>query len=298
MTDQNGRSARPLVVGYDGSESAEQAVRWAAGAAARARQPLVVLHAADRIVYAQDEVAGLWDPEKVRQASLRAAEAGAQLAREQQPEVDVSARSSLLSPRQALDEASAQAAGVVVGTRGLGRVRRALVGTTAYGITGHSRCPVTVVPHDAPVPGPGSPVVVGVDGSVSGDRALEAGLRQAQLWGAELRLVCSWERPHEDPWGLPPVGYRTIEDAGEAALARAQEVVRHAADHVRERDERLTVSTDTPSGRTEESLLAATEGAGLLVLGSRGHGRLSVMVLGSTTSHMLHLSEVAVQVVP
>ncbi|ANS79259.1 Universal stress protein family [Serinicoccus hydrothermalis] len=298
MVEQVQSTGRPLVVGFDGSDSAEQAVRWAAQAAARAGQPLVVLHAADRIVYAQDEVAGIWDPAQMQEVSLRAAEAGARIAREQEPGLTATAQSSLLSPRQALDEASAQAAGVVVGTRGLGRVRKALVGTTAYGVSGHSRCPVTVVPHDAPVPGPGAPVVVGIDGSVSGERALAVAAREAEMWGAELHIVCSWERPHEDPWGLPPVGFSTVQEAADAAQEGAEEILREAAERLQREHEGLVVSTKAPSGRTEESLLEATEGAGLLVLGNRGHGRLSVMLLGSTTSHMLHLSRIAVQVVP
>ncbi|WP_298889881.1 universal stress protein [uncultured Serinicoccus sp.] len=288
---------RPIVVGFDGSQTAQDAVRWAAAAAARLVAPLVVLHAADRIVYAQDVSIGMWDPAVEHQRAHDLAEQGAVLAREEQPDLEVTARGSLLGPRQALDEAAAQAQGVVVGSRGFGRVRSTLLGATAYGLTGHARCPVTVVPGPAAMPGPDARVVVGADGSPESERAAEAAARWAQAWGADLLVVSSWERPTTDPWGLSVDGMRSVDEAAEARREGAEARARHTADAVRAAFPDLSVDTATPSGRADENLVEASGDAALLVLGNRGSGRLSSFLLGSTTRNVLHMSMVPVHIV-
>lgn len=283
MTDeQPTQQQRPVVVGYDGSDSAAEAVRWAARMAARLSAPLVVLNAADRIEYAHDEAVGIWDPAKVNAASREVAAKGGELATEVEPGLSVSARGSLLSPRVALDEASAGAQLVVVGTRGFGRVRSTLLGATAYGLSSHAGCPVAVVPAGAGVPGPDAGVVVGLDSSVVAERALDIAADQAQLWGAGLTVVSSQERRGEGDG-----------DGGHAAGVVAEASERVAASHPG-----LGVTTSTPSGRSDEALLDASEGAGLLVMGSSGRSRLASLALGSTTRNVLHLSKVAVITVP
>ena len=297
MTTTTESTTRPVVVGYDGSESAQAAVRWAAATAARTVAPLVVLHAADRIVHAQDVSIGIWDPAAEHDRARELAEQGAQLVREEHPELQVTAQGSLLGPRQALDEASAHAQGVVVGTRGHGRVRNTLMGATAYGLTGHARCPVTVVPGPAAMPGPDAGVVVGVDGSPESERAAEAAARWAQAWGADLLVVSSWERPTTDPWGLSADGMRSVDEAAAVRRDRAEQRARHAADAVTSTFPDLTVRISTPSGRADENLVEASSDAALLVLGTRGSGRLSSFLLGSTTRNILHVSAVPVHIV-
>lgn len=295
---QPASTSRPLVVGYDGSDGAEKAVRWAAAAAAHAGAPLVVLHAADRIQYAHDAGVGIWDPTKALESSRKAAEAGARIAREQASGLEATARGSLLGPRQALDEASAGAAGVVVGTRGLGRVRSTLLGATAYGVTGHARCPVTVVPSSARLPGPDAPVVVGVDGSVSAERAAESGAQQAAAWGARLHLMTCWKKADKDPWGIDPAGFDSEEDAAKAFEEAALKIADEAKARVVEQHPDLEVTTSAPSGRADEALLDASSEAGLLVVGTRGGGGWLSSEHGSTSRNLLHLSKVAVQIVP
>ncbi|WP_151523769.1 universal stress protein [Serinicoccus kebangsaanensis] len=290
-------TTRPLVVGFDGSPSAQDAVRWAAAHAVRTDTPLTVLHAADRIVYAQDEAAGLWDPGTEQQRAVDLAEQGARLAQEEQPDIHVAARGSLLGPRQALDEASARARGVVVGSRGLGRIRSSLLGATAYGITGHARCPVTVVPGASTMPGPQAPVVVGVDGSPESERAAEVAASIAQTWGADLLVVSSWERPTPDPWGMSPDGTRFMEETLELRAEQADQRARDAVGQVATSYPEVSVTTSTPSGRADENLIEASGDAALLVLGHRGSGRLSSFLLGSTTRNILHLSEIPVHIV-
>ncbi|WP_299518044.1 universal stress protein [uncultured Serinicoccus sp.] len=290
-------TTRPIVVGFDGSQSSQDAIRWAADAAARLVAPLVVLHAADRIVHAQDVSIGIWDPAAEHQRAQDLAEQGAALAREAHPDLEVTAQGSLLGPRQALDEASTHARGVVVGSRGFGRVRSTLLGATTYGLTGHARCPVTVVPGPASMPGPDSRVVVGVDGSPESERAAEAGARWAQAWGADVLVVSSWERPTTDPWGLSVDGMRSVDEAAEVRRERAAGQARHAADALTAAFPDLSVEIATPSGRADENLVEASSDAALLVLGNRGSGRLSSFLLGSTTRNILHMSMVPVHIV-
>jgi nucleotide-binding universal stress UspA family protein len=291
-------SPRPVVVGYDGSATADAAVDWAARAAVHAGAPLVVLHAADRITYAHDVSVGLWKPDRVHEAARAVAARGVDRARAAAPEVVADVASSLVGPALALDEASTGAAMVVVGSHGRGRVRGALLGATAYAVSGHARCPVVVVREgDAEVPGPDHRVVVGSDGSVGADRAVDSAADLAASYGAELHIVTSWHPPHPDPWDLPPVGYSSTAEAVKDRQDGAERTAKDAAARVTAKHPDLVVTTETPEARPEDALLKAAEGASIVVVGSRGHGALAGLMLGSTSRAVLHHTRMPVMIV-
>jgi nucleotide-binding universal stress UspA family protein len=80
---------------------------------------------------------------------------------------------------------------LVVGSRGRGAMRSALLGSVALHCTTHGRCPIVVV-HPMSAVEPSPRVVVGVDGSAGSRAALVAALQEARRTGAEVEVVAAY----------------------------------------------------------------------------------------------------------
>src|SRR5690349_1707038 len=94
-------------------------------------------------------------------------------------------------PAGVLVEAAEGASALVVGSRGRGAVRSAVLGSVALHCVTHARCPVEVV-HAAPAL-QASGIVVGVDGSAESFGALRAALDEASRRETTVRVVAAWE---------------------------------------------------------------------------------------------------------
>src|SRR5262245_19764802 len=186
----------PVVVGVDGSESALDAVRWAAGEAVRRQLPLRLVNVHSNPVGLPG---GLVEPAAVERA-LR--EQGREwLAEAGQAAVEVSAESNptlvliTASAVPALMKESRTATLLVLGTRGLGGFTGLMIGSTAVLLAGRARCPMVVV-RGATADGP---VVVGVDGLPTSEAALAFAFAEAALHGADLVAMHTWADPVVDP---------------------------------------------------------------------------------------------------
>lgn len=120
------------------------------------------------------------------------------------------------------------------------------------------------------------PVVVGVDGSTSAAEAVRWAAAEAVRRRAPLVLVHVWTPV---PAGVPHAeGLGSYEDAlveaGRQLLDDAATVARHAAPGV-------TTSTDLGHGSAAGQLIGRSASADLVVLGSRGLGGFSGLVVGS-----------------
>jgi nucleotide-binding universal stress UspA family protein len=121
-------------------------------------------------------------------------------------------------------------------------------------------------------------VVVGLDGSSSSLAAVRWAADYAALVGARLELVVVWDWPTSYGWPVPiPSDYNPEKDASEL-LAGCEEQARrdHAA---------LEISSTAVQGHPAPALVEASNGAALLVVGSRGHGQFAGMLLGSVSEH-------------
>lgn len=291
-------SARPVVVGYDGSGPSEEALQWAARAAAHSGRRLLVLHAAGRVSYPQDVSSGLdRAPEVVAEAKEIAGHGAGKVA-ESFPELDVETSGSLLSAKVALREVSTHAAMVVLGNRGRGRVRTLLLGSTAYALAGYARCPVVIIRDgNTDMPGPDRPVVVGVNGTGGSDRAVDAAVDVAGEWDAPLVLATTWVPPEPDLWEQGPAGYRSVAEASAAYQETAGRINAEAVKRVRSVNPDLQVHASVIQAHPVDGLAQAAGEAGLLVMGTRGHGSLIGALLGSTTLGVLHQATVPVMTV-
>ncbi|MEU9119885.1 universal stress protein [Streptomyces sp. NPDC048506] len=119
------------------------------------------------------------------------------------------------------------------------------------------------------------PLVVGVDGSEPALRALDWAVDEAALHGLALRVLhaSTWE--HYE--GTAPE--QSPERPEEQVLAES--LVASAADRARGRHPDVEVTADVVAEDAVTALLRAGQSASLLVLGSRGHGEITGLLLGS-----------------
>jgi monovalent cation/proton antiporter MnhG/PhaG subunit len=282
----SGDGMRTLVA-YDGSDSAKRALGAAVGLATSGADIAVVNVAAP---LGEPDFAGSPEVEDPEQETLLA-EARAEVARGGTPAVTVRRRGDAVTELiAAADELAPEL--IVVGSRGRGPLRAALLGSVSAAVAGQANAPVMVVGPAATL-GEG-PIVVGVDGS---EASLEAARVAAALdrgLGRGLHVVHSYT--------LRPIpGASAVPDA-RAELAqvdeqRAEELLAEAAaalDVPRE-------ATQTVRNGNEPAALLGLAGeidATFVVVGSRGRGAVSAALLGSFSTSILADAPCPVVVVP
>ncbi|GAA1383270.1 universal stress protein [Kitasatospora putterlickiae] len=125
-------------------------------------------------------------------------------------------------------------------------------------------------------------IVVGVDGSEPSKRALRWAARQAELTGGVVEAVIAWEYPtfHGARGWFPPASTDETELAGKARREAARAVA-EALGPQPPVEVRIEARYGSPAG----ALIEASRDAALLVVGSRGLGGFSGMLLGSVAQH-------------
>jgi nucleotide-binding universal stress UspA family protein len=277
-----------VVVGYNGKEHSRAAVEWAAADAVRRGAPLLVVFAANYPGMTVEPGPGLFhrDPGALEAAEEVTARGVAE-ALAAQPGLEVYGATEVTSPAQALIEASADAAAVVLGSRGYGRVVGALLGSVAFAVAARATCPVVVVKDEAVArpAGPEHPVVVGTDGSGAATSAVGFAAACAVGAGAALEIVtCTGghQVPHVDERDLRAVATRIAEAA---------------AERVREAHPGLPVTTRVDDCPAEVALVGAAADAAMVVVGTRGRGAFEGMLLGSVSHAVIHGADCAVAVI-
>ena len=119
-------------------------------------------------------------------------------------------------------------------------------------------------------------IVVGVDGSPSSKAALRWAARLAAATGASIQATIAWEYPETYGW---PVGWNEWHPEVDAA-----KVIQDTVDAVFGPERPTSLETVVSEGHARDVLLAASEGALMLVVGSRGHGGFAGMLLGSVSA--------------
>ena len=290
---------RAIVVGYDESPEAITALAWAAAQADARRLQLKVVYAANPPAPLPWTSGTLLPSTSVLQHSAaKVARRGADRVRQDHPQLQVRSEGAVGSPAAELVMNSQSAAFVVVGRRAHSGPVTSL-GSVSFALSAHARCPVVVVQGaTARAVGPEHPVVVGVDASRSSLRALEFGAATAAAAGADLVVVSAWSSPEREPWmGDLWASPAKAADLLAAEYEGAASCIKTAVSRARELYPQLTTAARTPEGRPAEALLAESANAGLLVVGSRGHGGFAGLTLGSVSRAVLRQAELPVAVV-
>lgn len=279
---------RPLVVGLDGSPSALIALDWAA-AEARTRGcglTLVHAHPGDRYSLAVIDVA----PQELADDIFD--EALDRLANQRFRDLDV--RTVLRYGRvpRVLLRASLHAPMLVVGRQGLGRLAELVMGSTSLACAARTRVPLTIVPNawEPPVR-PRRCVLLGVDGSARGAAAVEYAFSLAAAREARIIAVHAMELPLGYPADRPlrPDAARYEEAAAEVFVA--------SVDPWRAKYPDVEVATAVEYEHPALALAEYAAGADLAVIGGRGHGRVTGMLLGSVARSILRRMPIPITVV-
>jgi nucleotide-binding universal stress UspA family protein len=292
VTDQQDRG-QTVVVGIDGSLSALRAVRWAAAEASRRQVPLRVVTAFE---WRQDHPVGEIGLGKsyrgimLDQARRFLGEA-VEVAERAVDGPAVEQQLVVGFPIPVLTAESTRAQLVVIGDRGLGGVTGLLLGSVAVALAGHAASPVVVVRGDDEDPDASAPVVVGVDGSPVSEPAVAFAYEAAATRGGQLVAVHTWRAPFVDPLRVAEaLDFDAIEADEREVLAgqlagwtmkypnvRVQGVVLH--------------------DRAANALVDHSRSAQLVVVGSRGRGGFTGLLLGSVSHAVLHRAHCPVAVV-
>ena len=138
-------------------------------------------------------------------------------------------------------------------------------------------------------------ILVGIDGSEHAQKALEWAVREAGLRGTSL-TVLAVHQVATNYWTGSTEKYAA--DAPETEMVRqaAEDAVQKAVSQV-EGPAPTSVTVRAVTGVASRELVAASADADLVVVGSRGGGGFSKMVLGSVTSQVTRHADSPVVVV-
>lgn len=268
---------KPIVVGINGSARSEAALAWALRRASRSKLPVITVYAVDDRWMSPD----FQYQDLVRDAGIKLLQKVQAGARAQAPGVDVEIQLRHGSAGAALREASKEASMLVVGAHDRHWLDGGPLTDRALQIVSASDSPVAVVP---PTPDTGRHgVVVGVDGSEESLQAVSFAAAEADRGGDELTVVLAVYGPAR--WvenELPGSGLAgTIIEEDRVVLA---ESVAGLGDKYPDLVIHQRLETDTEPA---QALVDAAREARLLVIGSRGRGAFSRLVLGSTAHGIL-----------
>jgi nucleotide-binding universal stress UspA family protein len=122
-------------------------------------------------------------------------------------------------------------------------------------------------------------IVVGVDGSPYATRALEHAAHEAARTNALLVVVCVY--------GMPPSGTTLALPIG-LLEEDAEEVLRQALAHVSEITPEVVTKGEVVLGTPGRVLVELSAGSSGVVVGTRGHGHVAGMILGSVSDYVVH----------
>jgi nucleotide-binding universal stress UspA family protein len=282
---------RPMVAGVDPDPGKRMALAWAADEAARRRVPLRLVHSegVPTAGYRGSRDLPSWEAwnRALHVAGEAALKSAVEFAEARQPGIEVSGTLAEGDPVWLLREQSRDASALVLGSWHLSR-RRELMSraSVALPVLAHARCPVVVVPEPEHLTQDPAHVVVGVDGSEHSTAAVDLAFEEAALRGARLRALYVWQPG--------PLGVRDEEAARQEGRRLLSEIVAgRGAAHPD-----VELRHELVSGHPVEKLAEASAHALALVVGSRGRGGFTGMLLGSVSQGVLRHAHCPVIVVP
>ncbi len=275
---------KPILVGYDGSETSKRALRWALEEAALRAVPVTILHAEFPDLVRNGMGMAYYDAadDPVLDRGSELLDEALDLARAWRPDISVSGHLSTQGAAVALLNAMDEASLLVVGSRGHNPFLALLIGSTSLHVATHADVPVVIVhAEENAVPGPeAGRVVVGVDGSAASDDALGRAFTEAQLRGIGLTAVRSWYSDYVDV-ASPRMGGSSVPTDTTAIVEDESADLAQSVEAWAAKYPDVDVRQHVVRGRPAQVLLDEGRGAELLVVGSRGRGGFRTLLLGS-----------------
>ncbi|MGN7798636.1 universal stress protein [Leifsonia sp. 22587] len=273
--------AETIVVAVDGEPAHRAALDWAAARAERTGRRLHLIHVVEP---SWGDRGGEPDPSLLRvSGELLAAEkdyalagAGALARAAAATPLEIGTESRYGHLAAELAAASADAAMLVIGTPPEAERRHAFASSSAARVAAAARCSVAAVPHGWGTEGRG--VVVGVDGELTEDPAVEFAAVEAEALGEPLTIACAGFLYH------PLLDERVVDGTEDDPR---EQVVEDAADTVLAGHPAVTVFTEVLETSPARGLVAEADGSRMLVLGSNDWQGVERAVLGSVAHDVL-----------
>ncbi len=278
---------RKILIGFDDSEQARDAVAFAQVIGAETGAELVVA-----TVLPQDPLTGERDvfPSQSDARMERAAE---------EVSAAVGARPLTVpsaSPARGLHRLAEELEAdlIVVGSSQHGGLGRAVAGTTAQRLLHGSPCAVAVTPNGYRDTGERLRVLaVGYDGSPEAEEALEAATELARQADATLRILSNYE---PQGFGAPGTSGYPADHRGNTLRAHFQRRLDAA---VAAAPSEVRAAGILLQGEVASALCAEAEkGVDVLFIGSRGYGPLRRVLLGSVSYTLIRATPCPLIVVP
>lgn len=284
-----------ILVGVDGSESGNHAVRWAVDQARLEHRPLALVHAVSPQVNIWVGEPG-FDNTDVLDAMKQGGEqmledTYAEIHRDEDDDLEVHREFRLQDPRQVLIDLSQDASMIVVGSRGRGPVRSLLLGSVSVAVSQHARCPVVVLRPQDEETALGR-IVVGATVSRPNSQAVDFAYRQASLRSLPLTIVHGFWDPLLGFAGATPLG------ADAAAFEDEAAVLTKRAAEMKEKFPDVEVSYEVAEGLPDDCLLAASRGSGMVVVGSLPKSFAMSLFEGQVSRSVTEHASCPVAVVP
>lgn len=281
----------PVVVGVDGSEQSDRAVRYAVTEARRRGAGITLVHA----VYETAPMAAmlpLYSVEAFTEVGRRLVDDAQKNVHDLDPTIEVQTSVRPGSRVGVLVDAAEHASLVVLGHRTRSLAGRVLTSSTTTGVAARAHCPVVSVPESWAEGGELGRVVVGVDESDASHDALAVAFHEAMRRNAKLVVLHAWRLP--TAYDDISYSHTAVEDW----LGTAREEMAKTLEPFREVHPDVEVETDLRHEFVGPALIDAAANADLMVVGRRGHGAPLGIYLGSLARMLIREGKCPVEVVP
>lgn len=281
----------PVVVGVDGTDHSDRAVRYAIAESRRRHTAITLVHA---VTETPPTAAKLpyYSLESFIEVGQRIVGGAKKLVLESDPDIQVSTSVQAGSRVKILVAAGDQGSVIVLGHRSRSLTGRIVASSTTTGVAARAHCPVISVPESWVTNEERGTLVVGVDKPEAAHQVLDIAFREARRRSASLVVLNAWKLP---------TAYEDLE-ASVAAVEDWRKYTSESMDNAlapfRERYPGVPLEVDIRYEYPGPALVNSTKTADLIIVGRRGHGAPWGIYLGSLARLLIRKGRCPVQVVP
>lgn len=284
-------TSSPVVVGVDGSEQSDRAVRYAVDEARRRGVGITLVNAVHETA-PMAAMLPLYSVEAFSEVGRRLVEDAERLVLDLDPDLDVGTSVRGGSRVGILVDAGEHASVIVLGHRSRSLAGRVLSSSTTTGVAARAHCPVVCVPDSWAPGGERGHIVVGVDESDASHDAMRYAFEEARRRRSKLTVLHAWRLPT----AYDDIGYSQV--ALDDWLATAREEMAKTLAPFEETYPDVELEVELRHEFAGPALVAATQTADLIIVGRRGHGSPLGIYLGSLARMLIREGKCPVEITP